>query len=85
MPIRTTNSFGAYVELATGDKMQTGKAISRKRGADGDVKGVANTNPILNSRTYEVEFTNGEVTESQQMSSPRTCLRCVTWKGTKFC
>jgi len=54
---------GAYVELPTGDKMQTGKVISRKRGADGDVKGVANTSPILDSRTYEVEFPDGEVTE----------------------
>jgi hypothetical protein len=53
----------AYDELPTGDKMQTGKVISRKRGADGDVKGVANTNPILDSRTYEVEFPDGEVTE----------------------
>jgi len=54
---------GAYVELPTGDKMQTRKVISRKRGADGDIKGVANTNPILDLRTYEVEFPDGEVTE----------------------
>jgi len=53
----------AYVELPTGDKMQTGRVISRKRGADGDVKGVANTNPILDSRTYEVQFPDGEVTK----------------------
>jgi hypothetical protein len=76
---------GAYVELPTGDKMQTGKVISRKRGADGDVKGVANTNPILDSRTYEVEFPDGEVTSTQRMSSPRICLRSVTWKGTNSC
>jgi len=68
---------GAYVELPTGDKMQTGKVISWKRGADGDVKGVASTNPILDSRTYEVEFPDGDPS-THRMSSPRTCLRSVT-------
>jgi hypothetical protein len=54
---------GAYVELPTGDKMQSGKVVSQKRGADGNSKGVASTNPILDSRTCEVELSDGEVTE----------------------
>ena len=54
---------GAQVELPNGDKMHTGKVVGCKRGPDGEVKGVANTNPILDTMTYDVEFPNGEITE----------------------
>lgn len=51
------------MELPNGDNMTTGKVVGRKREADGVMKGVANTNPILDTRTYDVEFPNGEVSE----------------------
>jgi hypothetical protein len=51
------------VELPNGDNVTTGKVVGRKRGIDGEMKGVANTNPILDTRTYDVEFPNGEVLE----------------------
>ena len=54
---------GAQVKLPNGDKVQTGKVIGRKRDRDGEAKGVANTNPILDTRTYDVEFPDGEITE----------------------
>ena len=53
----------AQVDLRIGDKMQTGRVVERKRSLDGEVKGVTNTNLILNTRTYEVEFPNGEVSD----------------------
>eukprot|EP00978_Attheya_sp_CCMP212_P046293 scaffold382524_cov28-Attheya_sp.AAC.1 len=39
--------------------MKSGKVVGRKRAADGSVKGNANTNPILDTRTYRVEFPDG--------------------------
>ena len=51
----THNQYvGFQVELPIGYKIQTGKVVERKRGLDGEVKGVANTNPILDTRTYDV-------------------------------
>ena len=54
---------GATVKLPIGDKFVAGKVRSRKRELDGSVKGRANPNPILDTRTYEVEFPDGQVTE----------------------
>ena len=51
------------MNLPNGDNVTTGKVVGRKRGPDGEMKGVASTNPILDTRTYDVEFPNGEVSE----------------------
>jgi hypothetical protein len=47
---------GASVQLSIGDKVQTGKVTGRKRGLDGVSRGRASANPILDTRTYNVEF-----------------------------
>eukprot|EP00978_Attheya_sp_CCMP212_P022805 scaffold68594_cov30-Attheya_sp.AAC.1 len=39
--------------------MSSGKVIGRKRDKDGVAKGKANTNPILDTRTYQVRFPDG--------------------------
>ncbi len=36
--------------------------VSRKRNAEGNIIGRAHDNPILDSRIYDVEFADGEVT-----------------------
>lgn len=54
---------GAEVLLQTGDQQQTARVVSRKREADGKFKGTANVNPLLDTRTYDVEFPNGQVAE----------------------
>ena len=41
--------------------MRSGRVRGRKRDQEGTLHGVRNQNPILNTRTYEVEFPNGEV------------------------
>jgi len=55
--------IGAEVELSIGDKRMSGKVRGRKRGPDGSVKGTAHSNPVLDTRTYEVEFPDGQVAE----------------------
>ena len=43
--------------------MMWGRVISQKRDADGNPMGRAHSNPILDTRVYNVEFDDGNVTE----------------------
>jgi hypothetical protein len=54
---------GATVALPMGDKQMSAKVIGRKRMLDGSVSGKANTNPILDTRTYDVQFPDGQTAE----------------------
>ena len=54
---------GASVILPMGDKQMSAKVIGRKRMLDGSVSGKANTNPILDTRTYDVQFPDGQTAE----------------------
>ena len=54
---------GAEVVLPIGDTMMNAKVRGRKRQLDGTVLGKANSNPILDTRTYEVEFADGQRAE----------------------
>jgi hypothetical protein len=54
---------GASVQLSIGDKVQTGKFTGQKRGLDGVARGKASANPILDTRTYNVEFSDGRSEE----------------------
>ena len=54
---------GATVKLPVNGDYQSAKVRGRKLEADGSVKGRANKNPILDTRTYEVEFPDGRVSE----------------------
>jgi transposase len=55
--------IGAEVLLPLGDKMLSGKVRARKRDRDGSLRGTAHSNPILDSRTYDVEFPDGAEAE----------------------
>jgi hypothetical protein len=50
---------GASVQLSIGDKVHTGKVTGRKQGLDGVARGKASANPFLDTRTYNVEFSDG--------------------------
>ncbi len=54
---------GASVELPVGNDFISGTVRRRKRDRDGNVQGTAHQNPMLDTRTYEVEFPGGEVSE----------------------
>ena len=62
-----TDAYDAYltaqVKLPQGGKAELGIVRARKHGLDGNPIGKANTNPILDTRVYEVEFPDGEVKE----------------------
>ena len=53
--------IGAQVLLPFEDKVLTGKVVSRKQEHDGSLKGHAHSNPILDTREYNVEFPDGSL------------------------
>jgi hypothetical protein len=54
---------GASVQLSIGDKVQTGKVTGWNQGLDGVARGKAISNPILDTRTHNVEFPDGRSEE----------------------
>jgi hypothetical protein len=54
---------GAEAVLPIGDTMMNAKVHGRKRQSDGTLLGKAHSNPILDTRTYEVEFADVQKTE----------------------
>jgi hypothetical protein len=55
--------ISAEVLLPLGGVLRQGKVISCKRGADGNTVGWAHERPILDTRTYVIEFNDGTIIE----------------------
>ena len=55
--------LNAEVKLPNGDSEQTGTVKSRKRDINGQFVGTGNSNPILDTRVYNVEFPDGSEKE----------------------
>jgi hypothetical protein len=53
----------AHVRTPIGDEIRYGKVVRRKRDLDGTVRGRANANSMLATRTYEIEFPDGRSDE----------------------
>ena len=58
-PISFDNYIGGEVTRLGGDEMVLGTVKSQVKDHEGDPIGVANQNPILDTRVYKVEFTDG--------------------------
>ena len=61
--ISISEHIGAEVTLPIGDKLLSAKVRSRKRTVDGSLTGKAHQNPILDTRTYNVESADGQTAE----------------------
>jgi hypothetical protein len=57
------NYVNAEISISKGGSLARGRVTSRKRDADGNPTGRANDNPVLDTRVYNVEFDDGDVTE----------------------
>ena len=55
--------LSVHVQIPFEGEMKRGTVVNRKRDLNGDPVGTRNTNPLLDSRLYEVEFSNGAVGE----------------------
>jgi hypothetical protein len=63
MPETGDNYISAEVLLPLSSVLRQGKVISCKRNADGNTVDQAHDRPILDTRTYDVEFDDGTITE----------------------
>ena len=59
----TSETLDAYVTalvlLPCGEELLKAQVVGQKRDANGNPVGQAHSNPILDTREYEVEFTDG--------------------------
>ena len=55
--------IGAEILVPRGDQMARGNIVARSRDPNGNLMGRSHTNPIMDARMYQVEFTGAEVTE----------------------
>ena len=61
-PEANDNYIGIDLLFPKGETMTRGGVTARKRDADGNPKGCANSNPILDTHEYTVTFDDGDVT-----------------------
>jgi hypothetical protein len=54
---------GAHVRVPIEDEIRSGKVVRRKRELYGTVRGRANANSMLDTRTYEIDFPDGRSNE----------------------
>ena len=62
-PDTQDNYVGAEVNLSFGGTMRSGSVKRQARDTEGDLFGTRNSNPILETCSYEVEFPDGNVAE----------------------
>ena len=63
MPEVGNHYRGGEILLPRGGQMVRGHVVARSQDANGNVIRRSHTNPMLDSRIYQVEFTGSEVTE----------------------
>jgi hypothetical protein len=75
---------GSQVRVPIGGKIRSGKVMRRKRELDGTWKGRANVKPMMDSRTYEIEFLNGRSDEyTANVNAENMYAQCDT-KGNQL-
>jgi hypothetical protein len=72
---------GAQVRVPIGGDIRSGKVMRRNRELDWTWKARANTNSMLDCRTYEIEFPDGR-SETPLMSLRITCMHIMTKRET---
>ena len=76
--------LSAEVVLSKGDLQCVRKIINRKRDLDGNPIGRANTNPILDTQVYEVEFLDGTIAEYAANVLAEALYMQVNTDGNRF-
>ena len=76
--------LSAEVLVPKGDGFMMGTVVSRKRDADGNPIGKANSNPILDTRVYEVQFPDGHLEEYSANVIAESMYSQVDDEGNQF-
>ena len=73
----TDNYIGSDIIISHGDTVDQGSVRFRKHNVEENIIGKANSNPILDTRTYEVEFKDGSmITYSANFIAESTYAQC---------
>jgi hypothetical protein len=76
--------IGAQIRVPIGDELRNGKVMRCNHELDGTVKGCANVNEILDTRTYEIEFADSHSYEyTANMIAENIYAQCDE-EGNKF-
>ena len=70
--------ISAEVLLPRGDQMTTGHVVVRNQDTNGNNWSRSNTNPVLDTKAYQIEFTAGEISELNWLHHSRidVCPMC---------
>ena len=69
--------IGVEILLPRGDQLARSHVVARSQDANGNVMGRSCTNPILDTRIYQVEFAGGEVIElTTNLITESMCAQC---------
>jgi hypothetical protein len=71
------------LDIGSGNKRR-GRVIERSRGQDGEPIGRAHTNPLFDSREYNVEFTDGTIDKYQANVIAENMFAQVDDEGNQF-
>jgi hypothetical protein len=75
---------GASVNVPIGDELLAGKVTGRKRELDGTMAGTANSNPMMDTRKYVVEFPDGRSDEYTAKVIAQNMYAQCDVEGNKF-
>lgn len=76
--------LSAEVVLPKGDQMLLGKVVTRKRDLDDNRIGKAHSNPIFDTRLYQVQFSDGHVEEYNANIIAQNLYSQIDKQGNQF-
>ena len=77
----TDQLLNAEVHLPQGEQIRNARVISRSKDADGNTIGTYDTNPLLNTVVYDVEFPDGAIKEYNANTIAENMYRQVDADG----
>ena len=76
--------ISAEVMIPKGDGLVTAKVLARKHDRDGNPIGIGHTNPLLDTRVYEVQFPDGHTEEFAANTIAENIYSQVDEEGNQF-
>ena len=77
--------IGANVNLPIGERMMSGKVRGQESMSDGSLVGNLNANPILDTKTYKVEFAYGQTVELAANVMAHNMYAICNIGGNRYC
>ena len=74
MPEVGDHYIGVNILLPRGDLKARCYVVAQSHDANGNVMGKVHANTILDTKTYQVEFAGGKITELTASSLPSQCI-----------